>query len=187
MIRSFIALPLPAKIRKAIARFQQGLAGDLSEVRWSNPETLHLTLRFLGDQTEDSLEKLGEIVLSVGRSCSPFSLTLSGVGAFPHWSRSRVLWLGFEPSVPLDHLYQQLSDQLAEIGIPRETRKFHPHLTLGRSRHQGVRLPPREDVAGAWTTESFTSDNLVLYESQLGPGGAQHLPRTRARLGENDV
>lgn len=181
MVRCFIALPLPPQVLRAIDRLQQQLRHELSGFRWAPPENLHLTLRFLGDQPEDYLEKLADIVLSVGSSNRCFQLTISGIGAFPSWHRGRVIWLGCQQPAPVVSLHQQLSAALLSLGIPEEQRPFRPHLTLGRSRQPRALPPLPETVTGA-EVASFDIDRLVLYQSQLTPRGARHTQRCVAEL-----
>jgi len=182
-VRAFLAIPIAAPLRREIARTQQQLAADLPQVRWVAPETIHLTLRFFGDIPEESLEKIGEVMLSVGRLCSPFPVEVAGVGAFPSLSRPRVIWLGVRGGSALAALHSAIDAGLQRIGFPGEERPFSPHLTLGRSRQRlAAALPVLErycDVACG----TLTADRMILYESRLEPSGAVHLPRKTVSLG----
>lgn len=181
-VRAFVAMPLPETTLQTICKLQQELAAALPGVRWVKPETIHLTLAFLGDIAEDSLEKLGSSMLSIGDLQPPVTATFSGVGAFPARSRPRVVWLGLDGGTTLSRIHEALVAELHALQLPVDNRPFVPHLTLGRSRkpHPG---------AGR-ILESFSDrdcgsaqlDQLVLYESRLGPQGAQHLPRHRVSL-----
>lgn len=185
MPRLFIALPLPDETLAAVAACQQHCRERLPKLRWSRPQQLHLTLRFLGDQPEDSLEKLADIVLSVGRSHPPLDLLLDRLGAFPAPDRARVVWLGVAASDPLQALYAALSRELQQhAGIPREGRRFHPHLTLGRCRG-GIDLGNRLSSGGL--PLAFRATQLVLFRSELQPGGAIHQPLTCAPLTGRDI
>ena len=93
--RSFCAIPLNEATRKLIICLQRELRDKLPGVRWSRPETLHLTLRFFGDIPLESLEKAAKVMLSVDGFGAPFELSLKDIGAFPSPTRPRVLWLGF--------------------------------------------------------------------------------------------
>jgi 2'-5' RNA ligase len=183
LIRSFVAIPLPDATRDALVRLQAELQPIFPGWRLTNPENLHLTLRFLGDIPEDSLEKLSKIVLSVADSSSSFQLTTSGIGAFPSWQRGRIVWLGFKASDPVSQLHRKLSEGLLQVGIPEERRPFQPHLTLGRSR-QIRALPPLPDQVQQRLPAEFTVDRLVLYQSRLTPQGAIYSERCVARLRE---
>jgi len=183
--RLFIALPLPDETLAAVVTCQQHCRERLPKLRWCRPQQLHLTLRFLGDQPEDSLEKLTEIVLSVGRSHPPLDLLLDRLGAFPDPARARVVWLGVAASGPLQALYAALSRELQQqAGIPREGRRFQPHLTLGRSRG-GSDLGGR--LFSGELPLAFRATQLVLFRSELRPGGAIHQPLTCAPLTGCDI
>jgi RNA 2',3'-cyclic 3'-phosphodiesterase len=179
-VRAFVAVPLPETLLRPVQRLCQELAGTLPQVRWVRPQMLHLTLRFFAAVPEDSLENIGEIMLSVGRSTAPFQLHLQGVGAFPSAQRPRVIWLGLTGDSPLRTLQRRLDLELARAGLPGEERPFMPHLTLGRQRGAGsVPLPAhyRTVDCGDWPVTA-----LVLYESRLSPAGALHLPHRTAML-----
>lgn len=185
MPRLFIALPIPPAPLAELLDYQRQCRGQLPELRWSRPEQLHLTLRFLGEQTEDSLEQLADCVLSVGRSHPPVDLLLDRAGAFPDRRRARVVWLGVAESRPLQDLYDDLSLSLQNtVGIPPERRRFHPHLTLGRSRG-GIDLGGWQPPAGL--PIGFRAEQLTLFRSELQPRGAIHHELTCAPLCGPDV
>lgn len=181
-IRAFLAIPLPDEVRMQTLGLCQQLAGELPEVRWNRAETLHLTLKFFPAIEEESLEKIGEVMLSVGRLRAPFQVRMHGLGAFPTLDRPRVFWLGIEQDRPLRQLHQELDEQLERIGIARDGRPFAPHLTLGRVRgilrDVGAILRPRQPGLDL----ELPVDQLILYQSRLLPSGAQHLPRRVVRF-----
>jgi 2'-5' RNA ligase len=184
-VRSFLAVPLPETIIDKMLRLQQRLGESLSGLRWTKPSTMHLTLRFFGDIEEELLEKIGEIMLSVGRLHAPFRVELKGVGAFPSPIRARVVWLGIaQGKERLTALHADLDEALQRIGIPGENRPFSPHLTLGRSRGRpqpaGGALEPFQDTACG----TLPVERIVLFESRLQPQGALHLPRKTVFLGD---
>ncbi len=181
-VRAFIAVPLPEEIREQVAALNRTLARQLPEVRWSHGENLHLTLKFFAAIEEESLEKIGEVMLSVGRFTPPFQVRLKGLGAFPSLARPRVFWLGIHQDEPLRHLHQDLEDRLERLGLARDPRPFAPHLTLGRPQGplHGGRDPIGRRQPGL--DLDLPVDQLILYQSRLRPGGAQHIPRHQARL-----
>lgn len=183
-VRAFLAIPLPPSLVDEAQRLCRQLAGALPGVRWLRPEAMHLTLRFFGDLPEESLEKIGEVMLSVGRFHSPFQVAVTGIGAFPSPARPRVIWLGVKDGEPLQALHSSLDRGLEEAGFPGEGRPFSPHLTLGRSRGplpavRTVLDPYRERACGLLQVEQ-----MVLFESRLQPAGAIHLPRKTVILGQ---
>jgi len=182
-VRTFLAIPVAAPLRGEIARIQQQLAAALPQVRWVAPETIHLTLRFFGDIPEESLEKIGEVMLSVGRLCPPFPVEVAGVGAFPSPARPRVIWLGVRGGSPLAALHAAVEEGLQQIGFPAEERPYSPHLTLGRSRQRLAAALPVLERFRDLACGTLSADRMILYESRLEPGGAVHLPRKTVSLG----
>ena len=171
MLRLFVAVDLPAELRSAIARLCQGIGG----ARWTRPEQLHITLRFLGDTAEDRLADLRADLHEV--RAPRFELALRGTGVFPAPSArkpARVLWLSLEPPQPLRALKDAVNGVL---GPDPETAKrgFSPHLTLDRfptrSRHDLDRF--LAEYAG-FNGGGFVVSSFHLYRSTLRPQGALH-------------
>jgi 2'-5' RNA ligase len=182
-LRAFLAIPLPEDLRRRAEHLQKELSSSLPDVRWVRPESLHLTLRFLPDLPEETVEKIGQIMLSVGALLAPFRIDVSTLGTFPGPTRARVLWLGIDGGTALGELFQTLEERLAAIGLPRETQPFTPHLTLGR-RRQPVTVPQNlRQRCAALTLGGFQADRIILFESRLAASGAIHLPRRVAMLG----
>ncbi len=184
--RVFLAIPLPAEIQDQLQKAQQQLRPALPGMRWTNPATLHLTLRFFGHLPEEFLEKIAAVMLSIGRFSAPFELQLRGLGAFPSPGRPRVVWIGTRDNRPLLELHARLDSALQAVGIPREERPFTPHLTLGRSREKlqgaGAVLERYRDFAGG----TLQVDRLILFESRLHPSGAEHIPLRTVFLGQGE-
>ncbi len=185
MIRAFIAAEISDDARGAAAELMRALrrAPDGDEVRWVRPETLHLTLRFLGDVEPDAV---GDIAACVGKAvadAAPFELSLGEAVAFPSPRRPRVVALGVVPEEPLVQLAGCVERGVVAAGFPAEERRFRAHLTLGRLR--GRRLP---DLAALPAPEAppFPVDEVVLFSSRLRPQGALHTPLERIALGGHD-
>jgi 2'-5' RNA ligase len=171
MLRLFIAVDLSAELRSVVTRLCQGIAG----ARWTRPEQLHITLRFLGDTPEGQLDDLRARLRQV---CTPhFELALRGTGVFPPEGGrkpARVLWLGLDPPEPLQALKYAVDEVL---GPDPETAKrgFSPHLTLARFPNR-----PRHDLDRFLAEHSgfdggcFVVTDFHLYRSILRPEGALH-------------
>lgn len=132
-MRLFIALNLPDEERRKIHEAAAPLREAGFPVRWIEPEAYHLTLKFLGDVRSEILPTVEKVVARVADATRAFPLALEGFGAFPTLRRPRVLWVGAEPSPALRCLKQDLEWGLANHGFERETRAFHPHVTIGRA------------------------------------------------------
>jgi 2'-5' RNA ligase len=186
MVRAFLAVPLPPPLQHAIALLQNELAAAVPGLRWSRPETIHLTLRFFGDTSIDDLEKVRASMLSVTLRAQPFQVDLLGLGAFPDGRRPRVVWLGMTPAEPLQRLYQACQAELGRVGIAAESRAFKPHLTIGRFRERGPDLTALLARQAQRQVGQLPVTQLVLYESRLQPGGARHIPLFTVPLDQRD-
>lgn len=183
-MRVFLAVPLDTGLQREITALQRRLSGGVPTIRWSRPQTLHLTLRFLGETTQEDLEKLRVSVLSIDGCLPAFQVRLQGLGAFPDPRRPRVLWTGLEPAAPLHELYRQCQLALRHNGIPDESRPFQPHLTLGRWRQFGpdIRQLLREHAGQVFGT--LRVHELIAYRSLLHKSGAEHTPLFTAALAD---
>jgi 2'-5' RNA ligase len=171
VLRLFIAVDLPAEIRPVVARLCQGIGG----ARWTRPEQLHLTLRFLGDTSED---RLAEMRVRLREVRAPrFELALRGTGVFPPPGArkpARVLWLGLDPPEPLAALKHAVDGVLGPDPEAAQ-RGFSPHLTLAR-----FPTRPRHDLDrflaehAGFDSGRFVVADFHLYRSTLRPEGALH-------------
>jgi 2'-5' RNA ligase len=137
-IRSFIAIELPLEIRSTLARLQNRLkSGSCEPVKWVDPDSIHLTLKFLGN-IDTAL--IGKITAALEEAClgvPPFSLEINGLGVFPNERRVRVVWVGLTGETEtLAELQKRIDGKLAPLGFKAEARSFTPHLTLARVREQ---------------------------------------------------
>ena len=125
-MRLFIALPLPERLTLALERIQEGVAG----ANWVPRENMHLTLRFIGetdgDTFEDLIEALAEVVVE------SFSLEIAGVGHFERRQVPTTLWAGVRPSAALMQMQAKIERICRRVGLPPESRKYAPHVTLAR-------------------------------------------------------
>jgi RNA 2',3'-cyclic 3'-phosphodiesterase len=131
-MRLFIAINLPAPERQRIYDAAAPLRDAGFPIRWLEPETFHLTLKFLGNARSEVVPVVEKVIRKVASQTQTFPLGLSGFGAFPTIRRPRVLWMGADPTPALRCLKQDLEWALTKHGFERETRAFHPHVTLGR-------------------------------------------------------
>ncbi len=181
LIRSFIAIPLPSELRQRLGSLQQELKQHLPELRPARPHNLHLSLQFLGDQPQDVLNKVGHLLQSLAAATPSFIVALKGVGSFPAGKRPRVVWLGVEPPEPLWALQSALAEGLCDLGLPHETRRYRPHLTLGRLRSCPDNLESfekfRECDCGLLEVTS-----MILFSSRLAPNTAVHQPLCAVEL-----
>ena len=179
MVRAFIAVGVPAAGRKALGSVIQDLKRKrVTGVRWVDPKGIHATLKFLGEIEPESVD---QVIEGMGRACSgsqPFSVGLSGTGAFPSVRGPKVLWVGLSGDMDRMKILQTSIDEEMHsvLGLELETRRFNPHLTIGRVRN-GVLPFGQRDIGKA--LESFklkeshewTVDRVQLIQSTLTPDG----------------
>lgn len=185
-VRAFLAVPLPTALQQEIAALQRELSGALAGVRWTAPDTIHLTLHFFGNIRTVDLEKIRASMLSVKLREKAFQVEVLGLGAFPDRRRPRVVWLGLTPAEPLHLLQQSCQEQLGQIGFPAESRAFAPHLTIGRFREHAPDLGTLFAAQAGRKIGSLPVGQLVLFESRLLPDGARHIPLFTVPLERDD-
>lgn len=176
LTRAFLAIEIPAEIREGIRDIQGRLkALKLKGIRWTSPEGIHLTLKFLGNISKTDILNVSTVVEKQTKCAVPFMLDVETVGMFPDLKRPRVVWLGIRGETEsLFTLQRKIDEALDECGFERETRPFRPHLTLGRIKSpvdaRGIAQAIREgrDFAAG----RFQATGLALYKSELTPEGA---------------
>jgi len=176
-MRVFIAIDIDEQIRKALGGLQNELRSKVdikkSDVKWVNPDNIHLTLKFLGEIKDIQTVDVCNITKEVASRHESFELALETVGHFGGRS-ARVLWVGTgQNSDNLLQLQSDLEEQLASAGWPRETRKFSGHLTLCRVRNSkaGVKLAQVTEEYKDFKLGTIAADSVLVYQSQLTPKG----------------
>ena len=143
-LRCFVAVELPEALREAIAAYFAAEGRRVAGVRWVSPANLHLTLKFLGDVSEERLPALRAAIAAAAAGGSPFTLTLRGAGVFPSPERPRVIWVGAGAGAArLTELALSVEAAVTPLGFAPEGRPFAPHLTVGRIAY---RTPDREGL-----------------------------------------
>ncbi len=177
-IRSFIAIELPDELKLELGRLVAQLkSGKQPWVKWVDPDSIHLTLKFLGNITIDSTGGITRAMEEAARGISPFHLEVKGLGAFPNLKRVQVVWVGLsEETDKLYQLQQRLESNLEHLGFAPEKRKFTPHLTLARVRDQAS-LEDRQRLGQLIAGTRFEGgtmkvDAINLMKSQLTREGA---------------
>jgi 2'-5' RNA ligase len=184
--RTFIAIEMDPLVRREAQRQVQKLEATAADVRWVQPQHMHLTIKFLGDVDDLELPEICRAVSQVAQATPPFSLACRGMGAFPNLQRPRTIWMGLADTTGrLAELHRQLEHRLSELGFRAENRQFVPHLTLGRVRQAGPQLAEvarqlQADADRTWGTSVV--DELIVFASQLTPQGPIHTPVCRAEL-----
>jgi 2'-5' RNA ligase len=176
--RVFVAIELPASVRRKLTEHIDRLRDSVAEARasWVREENLHLTLKFLGDTSVTSVEKLSATADIAASNVEPFEIVVEGCGAFPPKGQPRVLWVGIEdPSRQLALLHMALEDECAKVGFSREERPFHPHLTIARIRkpHDSRHLAAIHNEVG-FEPATVRAAELTVIRSELRSEGSRH-------------
>jgi len=186
-IRTFVAVEIEHAIRTRTRQLVQTLSNSPAKVKWVEPENLHLTLKFLGEVSHGLIADVCRKVEKAAAQVEPFTLEVCGLGAFPNPARPRVIWLGSRTGAEqMVLLYDRIEAALAELGFPRENRRFQVHLTIGRPRsggqtlnHLGTLLKQHADFhAGQMSVEHVT-----VFGSTLTPNGPIYDVLGQAPLG----
>ncbi len=174
--RLFLGVDLPPPAKEVCHRFSRELKKTGADVKWVEEENFHVTLKFLGDVTEDRIQEVADSCGALTAKQCGFSFSLSGLGAFPSASAPRILWIGIEASEkPFERLAQGLEETLSRIGFRKEERAFHPHVTIGRVRSSHNRVPLIEALhehRNGISVPDLTARAVTLFASTLTPQGA---------------
>lgn len=185
VIRAFVALELPGPVRDALGAAIESARGTApGKLSWSPPEKIHLTLAFLGASEPAKLEALEPQLAAAVSAHPPFPLALGRSGLFPAPKRPNVLWIGLQPSPPLQQLQADVAAAVRALGWELEARPFAPHLTCARVKWPG----PPGALAAAWQqlevpTPRWTADSVTLMKSETHPDGARYTPLATFPLG----
>jgi 2'-5' RNA ligase len=176
MHRLFVALRPPPAIRHRLAAVMAGVPG----ARWQDDDQLHLTLRFIGavdrPVAEDAVAALAQVHGVAAE------VTLAGVGAFDRKGRTDAIWAGVMPHDALAALHRKVDRAFVRIGLEPARRAYLPHITLARlSRNAAAEPHVARFLADhtCLTSEPFTLDHLILFESHLGHEAARYEPIAR--------
>jgi 2'-5' RNA ligase len=184
-MRTFVAIDIPDEIRSRIEVLIATLRRVPANVRWSRPEALHITLKFLGEIPAENVDTV-KLALHSLPDADPVTIRIAGAGFFPSERTPRVLWLGIESGPELGTVAAAIEQRLVPLGVPPDERPFSPHLTLGRIRAANGMALLRDILSrqGALSMGSFTASEFFLYESQLAPGGSIYRKLARFSLSQ---
>ena len=188
-VRCFIAIELPEEVKAGLRDIQAQLkSGGQTSIKWVDPYSIHLTLKFLGGVDAAKIEPITVAMKEASRDIHPFSLKVEGLGAFPNLRRVQVVWVGVSGEVDrLADLQQRIEDNLAGLGFAPEKRRFTPHLTLARVRDRassGEREGLGQLIAATkfGAARSFPVAAVSLMKSHLTREGAIYSRISTAEL-----
>ena len=172
-MRLFIALDLNSQNRDALAKLQAQLKKADADLKWVEPENIHLTLKFLGEVKEEKIPKIIPAIKESITEIQPFSLEIRNLGAFPSLKYPRVIWAGIEKGKEdLEKLAEGIETAMLKLKFPKEKRGFSSHLTLGRVRSD----KNKDNLCQQISQTSFPAlrqdiASVTLYQSRLTPQG----------------
>ena len=180
-MRTFIAIDLPDGMKSGLGRYVRDISGGKRDYKWVAVENLHVTMAFLGDIEYDDITVVASAIGRAASEGSPFTARLGAVGTFPS-----VIWIGLsQGDGECQEIYKHLCREMGEAGFRLDDKRYHPHITIARSRRRmspevrryfETNEPPR--------SPSFRINELVLFESRLRPQGPEYIPLQRISLGE---
>lgn len=196
-MRIFIGIDLDPDVRVRISRCVEGVQGFAPEARWVRPESLHITLKFIGEQKPEQVEVIAERLRRI--EAGVFEIRVAGYGFFPTATAPRVFWIGIQSGPRLAELAENIDVLVAGVGVAREDRPYTPHLTLARAgggRKSGspewrsgdspntafAVLEKRLAAMGALDFGAMTAREFILYQSQLSPAGSNYTKLQRFPL-----
>lgn len=178
LIRTFICIKIPDDHRKILAGWIDSRRRELHEVRWTDPDIMHITLKFCGEILPDTLSLLADN-LQLIKQKGPFSISIDGIGGFPDLAKPRVIWTGIEGDIPrLKELQRNVENAAYRAGIPKEERPYSPHITLGR-RNSTMPIPDSAKKAmesDVLMLEQWTVEEMFIMRSILSSSGPRYTP-----------
>jgi 2'-5' RNA ligase len=185
-VRTFVAVEMNDTTRACARELIASLQAAAADVKWVEPEGMHLTLQFLGDVPLHEIPQICRAVERGAAGIAPFEMEVRRAGAFPDVKRPRTLWIGAgEGQREMVALHDAVEDALAKLGFRKEGRRFQPHLTIGRVRRGGPGL--RELATLVQQRADFAAGRIsvrevVVFSSDLRPGGPVYEALGRAKL-----
>lgn len=185
-MRLFVALDLPEEIRARLRDYIERVRHLDPHAPWVKPESLHVTLKFIGETGEDRARRIKDALAKIqGR---PFQVDFREVGFFPNHKSGKVFWAGVHASDALPELARKIDEALQPLGIEPEKRAYHPHLTLARAGSRsgkGQTFKHLPHGIGADEHPHFgtmTAREFFLYRSELSRSGARYTKLERFPL-----
>ena len=186
-IRTFVAVETSPAVRGRAAELIDELRGAGAEVKWVEPQNLHVTLKFLGDVESGAIHQVCQAVEQAVADAAPFEFEVRGAGAFPDTRRPRTVWLGIgQGGHQIIALNERIEPPLKKLGFPKEARRFQPHLTIGRIRRGGPGVAELGKLIAEHEDLEIGRTHVgeaIVFSSQLGRSGPTYEALAHAPLG----
>jgi 2'-5' RNA ligase len=177
-MRIFVGLDIPEEIHSRIGEYMQSVRELAPDARWVRTESLHVTLKFVGESAESRVRDVQETLTQI--KVPPFEIEFKNAGFFPTPRSARVFWIGIHASEALPQLVATIEEKLEKLGIAKEDKPYRPHLTLARAPSGRAtarcfqRLQERLNPDELLQFGTMTAQEFFLYKSELLRGGARY-------------
>ncbi len=175
-MRVFVGIKLDDAVVEKINNALKPFKKISTPIKWVKPENIHLTLKFIGEISGERKDELSSRLKHTRFQSGPIPIGISGFGKFGKGNNLNIFWAGIDDSNPLEQVYHQIEHTLDEMGIEKETRKFKPHLTLGRNK-KNFNFKSMLTLIDQYLDlpiARFTASGFQIFESTLTPGGPRH-------------
>lgn len=184
-IRAFIAIEIDTLAKQKICELIEHLKKSNTDVKWAKESQIHLTLKFLGNISQDQAAQVSEALKIIATGACRSAVNLSGIGVFPGMNRPRVVWTGISKgAADIKRLAGLVEDAMEKLGFAKEKRDFKPHLTIGRIKSL-KNIKALTDLISE-TMFSYREDiginKLTLFQSTLTSKGAAYTPLSETPL-----
>jgi 2'-5' RNA ligase len=172
-MRIFIGIKLDERVHDEIEKFLKPFKKISSPVRWVKPANVHITLKFIGEVSNEKYVQIEKRLSEAEFNTDPFDLRLAGCGKFGRGNTLNIFWIGISPSDPLARVFKKIENTLAKIGIEKENRQFKPHITVGRNKKNfnfKSFFELIEENSDQQISE-LTVNHFQIFKSQLRPEG----------------
>lgn len=180
-LRLFIAIELDENLKEKIGIVKESLEKILPQIRWTKPDTWHLTIKFLGETKKNKVDEIIKLCRNIMDKYSTFNIILKNISAFPNLRMPRVVFIDTEIPEELEKIYEKLENNLVDLGFKKEDRNFHPHLTLARIKDVKAFLKGWEKTIekikelGREVHFKLEVKEIVLYQSILSSKGPTYI------------
>lgn len=182
-MRVFLAIDFPEEIKQTLLQKIDNFRQSYPEFKWIKKPALHLTIKFIGEVQESTIPEIHNLLKEDLQNINPFTLSTTELGFFPNPTKARVFYLDLEKSGPLHSCFSLINEKLATIGIEKETRAFHPHITLARIKNRALSYAESNQLLCQQIPKlEINVKEIVLMQSELLPGGARYTAVQRFSL-----
>lgn len=186
LLRTFLAVPIPGEVRSKKNMLYSTLETIEGEINWVKSAHLHLTLKFLGQTPESSINGIIDEIEKITPKFNPFDLCIEGTGCFPIETRPRTLWLGVNGETsPLLKLVEKIDSTLDTMGFPKSNQDYTPHITLARIKYPQKNTPIIDPfLKSSYGAINFPVNRVQFFCSELHPSGTIYSILKTFPLGE---